>query len=333
MAHSGTIEELTSLRNPTLDLSREPAGSVTQDHLYLKVKPNNVSRWDDFNYANIAAAYGHLFKLGPFESDASNLRGTPARVEREDHVDFVTAAWCMQICRMPIKHGAGVLQRALGLPEVEVTTQAKGRQSRDLGSEKRARIPDWSVYLKDDAQTVLVWGDDKCSSKWTSDQLKCPDENYIWPFRQMLTYCVNNNTRYGFVLTPKEMVVMRVLRDSSTRAKPQWMIQYKSVPWDEFGPGQLTVNLAIWAIAMMSVNEGYRMIHGPEWTLPLNVWWKDVDRKGVVFYEHHLSGFKITAKPRGADIRSRPTTVPRAEPAEPQLTKRRRTSTRPSSRR
>ncbi|KAJ2899352.1 hypothetical protein MKZ38_003281 [Zalerion maritima] len=77
-------------------------------------------------------------------------------------------------------------------------------------------------------KTVLVIGESKCSSKWHSGgflgedkskeggkgrtrmRMKMKTETWLWPWRQLLTYCVAARTRYGFLISPEEVVVVRV---------------------------------------------------------------------------------------------------------------------------
>jgi hypothetical protein len=159
-----------------------------------------------------------------------------------------------------------------------------------------------------------------------SDQFR---SNWIWPFRQVLTYCVNNNTRYGYILTPAEAVVLRVYEDPGTPGSP-WRVQHAAIPWEWSGEGTLTMNLAIWALYMMSLNDEHRAIRTSDQTLPLNIWWIDPSRNGArpSTYEHHLSGAKVSGseRPEGAEARLRP------PPAEPESSDEEDTSPRRSNR-
>lgn len=91
---------------------------------------------------------------------------------------------------------------------------------------------------------------------------------------------------------PEEVAVCR-LRQSAAGGN---QIEYKPVPCRNSCAGILTLNLAIWALVMMSVNEGHRPIRGPG-TLPLNVWWRDILPNGEVSFERHPSGRKVQTVP------------------------------------
>ncbi|KAG7292884.1 hypothetical protein NEMBOFW57_002929 [Staphylotrichum longicolle] len=286
MPLSGTIIELLTAENPALDLRRQPSGAVTQSVHYQNLEPDQVLDWPDFTYDNIKAAYGHLFDIGPLHSDAiQDLRGSPGEIEKEAHVDDVVLDWNWRICRHPLKHGAEKIQSDLGVERCDITMRHLGHDSKDPSSDAKAKAPDWCIFLRDrqdpddEKRIIAVWGDSKCSSKWASDPSRLAARykaNWIWPFRQVLTYCVNNATRYGYILTPEEVVVLRVYEDRVATPAAPWRVQHAAVPWSNSGDGVLTVNLAIWALAMMSLNEGHRPIRNLNMTLPLDVWWEDL---------------------------------------------------------
>jgi hypothetical protein len=104
-------------------------------------------------------------------------------------------------------------------------------------------------------------------------------------------------------------VVLRVHEDRSSMPHRPWRIQYTAIPWGRSGEGTLTMNLAIWALAMMSLSDEHRAIRTSDQTLPLNIWWIDPSRNRVrsSTYEHHLSGLKISGseRPKGAEARLR----------------------------
>lgn len=241
MPLTGTILEILTAQNPTLDLRQQPAGPVSQSGIYLYLEDPDILDWPDFMYANLEAAFGHLFGIGPITLDAiQNLRGTPTEITKESHVNDLSMLWNYQTCRWPLKRGAESIQSSLGIRQVDVTIKHDGRSSKDPKSDSKAKAPDWSIYLKEDG-TVIVWGDSKCSGKWSSERDNIPRglwKNWIWPFRQVLTYCVNNATRYGYVLTPREVVV-RVVEANQTTGRP-WRVQRASIPWDNAGPGILS---------------------------------------------------------------------------------------------
>lgn len=329
MSVRGQSIDLLTAENPTLRKRKLQQGPVTSDELYKPLKRENIEPWSDFTYENICAAYApNLEDLQDLTADVFQERdGSPFEILEEACVDRVLGIWNSQICRKPLKRAAANLQHDLALTSANITLRIHQKRLRENDTSWKLRRPDWAIFLNDEAtdeQSTLVWGENKLSSKWCSDISLLPESlqsNWIWPFRQVLTYCVASNTRYGCLMTDNELVVLRIyLNDnSSDRA---WNMQYKSIPWENCGKGNLTVNLGIWAIGVMALNEGHRPISPITETLPLNVWWKDEDSTGRRFYEHHLSSYKRYDRPQGADARSRPDTLPSVPRAHAERSKR-----------
>lgn len=204
---------------------------------------------------------------------------------------------------MPLKLGASQVQADLGLVPRQITFMSGAEPCKNPGSDARALEPDWSIFLHTSPVTIITQGDSKCSSKFLSSERD--SANWIWPFRQTLTYCVNSSTRYGFIVTPEELVALHVSKEDG-----EYFIEYKSVPWGNSGPGGvLTMNLSIWALGLMALNEGHRSIRDRCDTLPLDVWWQG-EVPGV--FEHHLSSRRVQGLQNGpgVQIRPRPSDIP-----------------------
>lgn len=305
MTIRGTLHEVLTVPNPVLGLGFQPDGPVTKNEDYAQLTEDCISLWSDFTYQNISAAYGHLFGIQPVVSEAINLRGSPAEIRNEPSVDKVVMKWNHEICRHPLKLGAAQVQTALGLPLIDITMSYQEEYSRDKTTDRKPYIPDWCILQRDGSRSVLVWGESKCSSKWTTAAGTTQQRNnWIWPFRQVATYCINNNTRYAYILTPEEIVAVRVIA-ALPGSRNHCTLQIRSIPWQNSGPGQLTVNLTIWALAMMAVNEGHRPIRPVEWNYPLNLWWQDQSS-----FQHHLSGYVVSRLPAGAVAQPRPQHLP-----------------------
>ncbi|KAK4172521.1 hypothetical protein QBC36DRAFT_362504, partial [Triangularia setosa] len=171
-------------------------------------------------------------------------------------------------------------------------------------------------------QLVYVHGDSKVRQKWKSEWLTLEDKAlqittdppYHKPgtprkdydkthgsLSQIETYCRYGETRYGYIITQTELVALRIRLlgtynpDDPTRAA----IEYKSVPWNA-SDNQLTVNLAIWALRCMGMNDTYRPLEGPNHT-PLDgmvrlTWWKNATRKEEEGYVNVISQRFVSAK-------------------------------------
>ncbi len=78
------------------------------------------------------------------------------------------------------------------------------------------------VKSKGKAKNILP-GDTKLSSKWSSSTINPGDiekhdvrQDWYQPIAQIFTYCVRNNARYGYLITDKELVVIRVGPENQT---------------------------------------------------------------------------------------------------------------------
>ncbi|KAK3896477.1 hypothetical protein C8A05DRAFT_20551, partial [Staphylotrichum tortipilum] len=167
---------------------------------------------------------------------------------------------------------------------------------------------------------VYAIGDNKVTQKWKSEWLampedaivkmdpstklgdpptKCVDEERLLPLEQVAAYCRYAGTRYAFILTQTELVALRIRRvppsatNKAARKKHHAAVEYAAVPWSaETG---LTVNLAIWALACMGMNDEHRAMEKPG-NLPLDAmarltWWTLDSTRGV--YQNVISKRQI----------------------------------------
>lgn len=123
------------------------------------------------------------------------------------------------------------------------------------------------------------------------------------PLKQLASYCRFAETRYGFILTQEELVAFRVRRlnskllaNTDDHKKAHAGIEYKSVPWDASGTDKLTVNLAIWVLGCMGMNEHHRVMETSDQKplrsmVRLSKWTHDKAKK---IYRNDISGREIT---------------------------------------
>ncbi|KAI8712754.1 hypothetical protein NCS52_01374400 [Fusarium sp. LHS14.1] len=105
------------------------------------------------------------------------------------------------------------------------------------------------------------------------------------------------DTRYGFILTSNEVVVVRV---STAGMRKAFHVKWQAIPWGASGDGVLTVNLALWFLAMMSLNDDHRPVCKTAELLPLNSWSRSMGSNGQMVYQHHLSMCKRLDLPASA---------------------------------
>ena len=151
------------------------------------------------------------------------------------------------------------------------------------------------------------------SVKWSSKyietgKVKVTVESKKWllPISQIYSYCVRNNTRYGYIITDAELVAVRIhwseqqfsqppsdaarsspepVRSANQRASTKGTLKYKAIPWkkcDKDGAGRksnnLTVNLALWWLHLMAT--GNTVIEHTNRPLRDEPWGSDANKQG-----------------------------------------------------
>ncbi|KAK4213715.1 hypothetical protein QBC37DRAFT_267172, partial [Rhypophila decipiens] len=194
-------------------------------------------------------------------------------ITNEASVDNLMSFWSGRVIRSNMKHCSNLIRQRLGLPAAMPSLLHKIRRVRNPGNIKEDFEPDWSVAVPPNGQ-FFVMGESKVSAKWKSewlDKLQLEPRRAArgrgnggnwaerqWPLRQIATYCVHGGTRYGLIFTARELVVLRVFKTSPGNDRQASVrMEWKAIPWSASGP-QLTVNLALWALIMMAVNDRHR---------------------------------------------------------------------------
>lgn len=156
--------------------------------------------------------------------------------------------------------------------------------------------PDWGAIRRSslNKNSNILPGDTKLSKKWSSDDIErgyCENRwtascDWFSPLKQIYTYCVRANARYGYLITDKELVVLRITPtdeldsqsdldnldsqesfrslDSTpaSRARDAGILEYKAIPWqtdenttsNNSNSEAMTVNLALWWLHIMAAD-------------------------------------------------------------------------------
>ncbi|KAH9906649.1 hypothetical protein F4778DRAFT_722823 [Xylariomycetidae sp. FL2044] len=303
-----TIGDLLSQQNPLLsDYSNN--GRNTRNPDYVTVPPHLIDTWKDFTYDNILAAYGDILLEKVASDGGFNFHDSQGQnLTSEDCMDSIAASWNADVIRKPMKRGAEILQQRFDQPQ---SAPSFKQRAFGLNVLKTTLKHDWQILnmaeqasyaaaKKLDRRATpprcFAVGDSKLSSKWTSrmlvpkkSKLLVPDHaEFLWPLRQIASYAYYFNTRYAFILTPIELVVFRVYSVDSP-GKIIAGVQWKSISWSEHGSGKLTVNLALWALIMMGMNDNHRPIVSVAQLYPLNWWVPAGGETTTQRYSHYLS--------------------------------------------
>jgi len=274
-----SIQDSLASSNPTLRVTSKSAKLASTN--VADIANPRIAHWDDFDLHSLRQAYRDLleqYHVPKLAGSRSPLEVTGVTDLKRIFVDHVFPR-LMQ----PIKIGATALEKRLGqsLPDVsmckDTPVELPYRSGLSLTSSD-----DGAHYLVSCVVLETQWTSAKIESAKNSGDVAC------LPLRRVAAYCVSANTRYGFVLTPGEIVVVRVSGTAYDKTQP-CLIEWKAVPWGASGPNTLTVSLSLWFIAMMSLNPIHRALLPPGMAPPVNLWWKYRDPAGMVTYQHHLS--------------------------------------------
>lgn len=198
--------------------------------------------------------------------------------------------------------------------------------------------PDWAGTLKsalpilgkNDLPTNILPGETKLSSKWSCKDIvtgpvvgSFKKIDWLRPLTQLNTYCINANARFGYIITDKELVAIRIRVGPQSspnetlcaRARKTGIMEFKVVPWlDSITLAKtdyhtITINLALWWLHMMAAEGRGIEEHYP----PLrNILWSAIPEKNQYsrLYPKHLNGkpdlhvfLELMSKERVSEIR------------------------------
>ncbi|RKK85757.1 hypothetical protein BFJ69_g1367 [Fusarium oxysporum] len=294
---SQSVQDSLTAANPTLNVTVNPANLVPTNAADLDGA--QIVRWDQFNIDSLRQAYGDILDRYPVPTVIGHHG--PHAVNGLRRFKQVFMDNLFPRLAHPIQTGATVLGARLGtaLPNVSI---------------EKDTIVDWprrsGLSLVSDDGTHFLVGCVLMESQWDSTRLESShylEDLAFLPLRRVATYCLATDTRYGFVLTPGEVVVVRVSGTAYDYGQP-CRIEWQAVPWGASGPDTLTVSLSLWFVAMMSLNPTHHRLLPPGAAPPLNLWLRYQDPAGVAAYKHHLSLRQAFCLPAGAPVDDAPPT-------------------------
>lgn len=188
-------------------------------------------------------------------------------------LNFV-APWTVAIVARALSHAQSrSIGRGLHPPFVEMTAGG------DAEGHGVAHKPDWAgirTFDSGDCRKThnILPGDTKLSYKWTSEQIvpkrldeKDANKGWLWPLRQLFTYCLNLKTRYGYIITDKEVVVFRIrtpperLQQGQSKRKSapteDGILEYMPISKSDqpAGKSELTMDMGIWLLHLLAANK------------------------------------------------------------------------------
>ncbi|UPK91205.1 hypothetical protein LCI18_002140 [Fusarium solani-melongenae] len=288
-----TIQEALTDRVPPFVLDVNAPINPRPLRTWMMVNPNDVMYWQGFNLANLRNAYGHIFDLP-----------CPTCPVSDEHPGFV-----IQTLNELKHHGMETLHHLVQRPLQYAIPKLRQNllcSKHDVLCDYKAPLTQidwiWGVFyaLND---TNLVVSCSRLSNTFTSEDLRLKKPDAIYTLRQLATYAAIGKTRYGFILTDKEVVIVRfhVKRQKKSQKIEEYGAGWMAIPWKETGIYTLTAPLAVFSLVLMSLNDDHRHIVAGNNTLPLDAWIRETLWNGKVIFYHHLSG-RVDKLPEGVRL-------------------------------
>lgn len=268
------------------------------------VYPNirmTVVDWDGFNIESLKQAYDDILS----SSLDIQVRDSDSESDEVNTLKQLKSA-CEKDILQPVFQAlvkgtndiAGRLLQAT--PNVEIIVDDRFPSNRGYVSGLSLRSSDNASNRT--APARLVMSCFYCASAWQSDRLRQHSREALIPLRRLARYCLESNTRYGFIFTHEEIVVMRVSAVESVRSWASCQVEWQSIPLSSSGPNVLTAKLSLWFLTMMSLHTDYRAICAPEQLLRVDHWWRHRNCNRKVVFQHHLSMRVVAKEPADAHV-------------------------------
>lgn len=289
---SPTIQNILAMPSPTFTLNVAQPQAARGCAAWMKVQHWHIRQWENFNLNNIASAFGDILRQ-PASASMEGMRtsrGVRNLTEMKNHcIDGL-----LRILEGPMAAGSYLLGQRL-----RSATVIDHLRDTTFPGAKHKYESSLIFYLEATPRIHFVVSCARLSPQWTSEDLKNQEPAGLLPIRQLATYAKESGTRYSFIMTDKEVVVVRFVADSSGQYEAEW----QAIQRDASGEGTLTVGLAVWALIMMSLHEQHRAVATEAETLPINLWWREQGANGRFTYRHHLSGRELPYLHSGAVYR------------------------------
>ena len=222
-----TLSDYLRIKNPDVHTKGSPRGSNTPSKHQTYLTPGLIVKWEDFAYDSLQKIYGgalhRVLKREYSFRDYSDIPRKPyCEIADENCLEMLLAMWNWRVVSESLSKAQECLY---GRQDSHIIYMAKGGRSRFSVAGKLR--PDWAGILADPEDSIsqeetikppnILPGDSKLGKKWSSSRIKDGlvqseylHNDWLKPLRQIYTYCVRANARYGYIITNEEVVVIRV---------------------------------------------------------------------------------------------------------------------------
>ena len=225
-----TLSDYLQTKNPEVQTKNWSRGSNTSSKRLTYLTPGLIEKWEDFGYESLQKIYdGALRRVLKSEYSCRDYSDIPQKpyceIADENCLEMLLAMWNWRV----VSEGLSKAQECLYAHQnSNVIYMAKGGRSRFLVASKAGKFrPDWAGIQSNPEDNIsreetmkppnILPGDSKLGKKWSSNKIKegpvkgeYLKSDWLKPLKQIYTYCVKANARYGYIITEEEVVVIRV---------------------------------------------------------------------------------------------------------------------------
>lgn len=298
-------------------------GAGAASSVPVDVSLENLREWEDFSHQRVTSAVGRILSArfdNPVETvlEPRHLRASAV----DDAFDLWNGYIVNFLFHALTPHIEDSLGRDalagffLGKKPFAISKHPKAAETKISND----TFPDWGVAT---ATSKLIIGYTVNDPMWSSDMMLSGGPEAVAVVKRLANACVRCRTRYGCVLAAGELVVFRFYSVRRARAQtrrrkktttptpatptPTQEIvgaHWRKIPWSTSGRTQLTMNLALFALVLMSLHEETRQIDALDATVAdgdaMWRWLGDLCRRARAHY-NFLYGFYQSATTPSAD--------------------------------
>jgi hypothetical protein len=294
-----TLRELLSREKPIIS-HPSPTTDNTIDAEWPELR--NIKIWSEFTLGSLNESYGHILDrdLSQNTPEPPESEALPHDVISSDEDINILIDWHNSLPKQCVEFAESHL--GLTVQIFPLLYPRRGRAS--------TQPVDRVTRVMDEAAVIFIAGVWRSSSSWKSTelmhQLEQPAEDLEWPLRQLANQCQEAQTRYGYILTEKELVVCRFsyCLEWTWAKKIPVSAEIMPIPWTNQGVDTLTTELAMWwlsALAMAAFHAApgnNRDLCAEDYAVPISKW--HIDQLGCGrgwTRRHNYSDFEQTILP------------------------------------
>lgn len=251
-----------------------------------------ITDWDDLTLSNVIYAYADILdQEHPGQPTYSGLVHVNDIATVPD-VKQMEADFLHHLLEPSLVQGGEVIASRLSTSNATTTglTRLEIRRDCRIGLAQPSTAFFWGAQM-------LVLGAARRDADW--DFLPWASDRGH-PTAQLAGYSTNANTRYAYSITEAGITLCQYYLVPGTHG--QLGVRCKVVPLDAHGIDTLTPGLALWAVAMMAMNESHRSIVGVKETARLDQWIALFNVKKQAVYKNVVSGRERKLLPDGGKV-------------------------------